>query len=151
MLASCFDTYKLGAIVIRGKRDRNYSRSPKFWVTGVMSVTPMDPPIGVQLTTTPIGQVVWGKKIKLPMRSDVDCHVTFYRGEVGPDINYQSCCVWYGAQNGTPHGGVYLPSIWRYEALKTQPLPPFNGPRNPCHNPWTQKSGSLRWETPMRS
>ena len=34
---------------------------------------------------------------------------------------------------------VFPPSIWRSEALKTQPLTPFKGPQNPCPSPCTKK------------
>ena len=64
-------------------------------------------------------------------------HVTLYRGAVGPNINYQSCWVWYKDQNGTPHGGSI--SSWRYEALKTQPLTPVKTPQTPYCSPWGQK------------
>ena len=73
--------------------------------------------------------------------SNVGWHVTFYRGAVGPNINYQSCWVWYKDQNGTPHGGVFPPSSWRYEALKTQPLTIFNSPVTYARAPLLSETG----------
>ena len=40
-----------------------------------------------------------------------------------------------------PTWGVYLPSSWRYEALKTQPLTPIKTPQTPYCSPWGQKKG----------
>ena len=42
-------------------------------------------------------------------------------------------------QNGTPHRGVYLPSSWRSEALKTQPLTPLKAPKTHVRAPVPKK------------